>query len=182
MIIGITGPAGAGKDTAADYVAEKIGTKHVSGGDVLREMLQTLGLEPKKSALGNFGTFLRTHYGQNFVPEMAERKAEGSTHLVYSGFRALAEAKGLQEKGGVVLYIDAPDELRYARILSRRREHDTLAVADLKKLDEQERSSTEALSENLTAVREVADIVIMNDGTEDELHAKLDAAIERFVH
>ncbi len=63
MIIGITGPAGAGKDSAADYLAKKMDAPHISGGDLLRELLRGMGLDPKKSAIGDFGTFLRTHYG-----------------------------------------------------------------------------------------------------------------------
>ncbi len=34
--IGITGPSGAGKDTASAYLAQRHGIPHVSGGDTLR--------------------------------------------------------------------------------------------------------------------------------------------------
>ncbi len=38
MIIGITGLAGAGKDTAANYLATALNTKHISGGDIRLEL------------------------------------------------------------------------------------------------------------------------------------------------
>ena len=178
MIIGVTGPLGAGKDTAADYLADKIGAMHVSGGDILREMLSRLGLEPKKSALGDFGTFLRTHYGQNVITKMVEERAKDVRHLVVSGFRSPLEAKERQEHGGIVVYIDAPNELRYERILSRKRAHDAGSLDELRRLDSQERDSADPMAENLSAVKAIADIVIVNDGTLLQLHEKLDELIQ----
>jgi cytidylate kinase len=124
MVIGVTGPLGAGKDTAAEYIAGRIQGIHVSGGDVLRDMLATLGLEPKKSALGDFGTFLRTHYGKDSITNMIEKKAESATHLVASGFRSVVEAQEWQRRGGIVLYINASNSLRHDRIGARARMHD----------------------------------------------------------
>lgn len=181
MIIGVTGPLGAGKDTAADYIAEKLNTTHISGGDVLREMLRGLGLDPKKSALGDFGTFLRTHYGGNIIPQLAEAQAGDVEHLVYSGFRSQAEALD-RKKHGVVVYIDAPLELRYSRVENRARAHDSAHLEDLKKLDHQEHRSAAPMAENLEAVREIADVVIVNDGTLEQLHQKLDEFIAAHVH
>lgn len=177
MIIGITGPLGAGKDTAAEYLAEKLGGVHVSGGDVLRQMIIGLGLEPKKSALGDFGTFLRTHYGNDAITGMIERSAEGAAHLIASGFRSPAEAESWKARNATILYIDAPDTLRHTRVGERSRAHDTFTQDDLKKLDQQEFASKAAMAENLTAVRDMADATLVNDGTLEELYVKLDEFI-----
>ena len=180
MVIGVTGPLGAGKDTAADYIASSLGATHVSGGDILRDMLRNMGLEPKKSALGDFGTFLRTHYGGDVIPRLADANAKDAKYLVYSGFRSRVEALDRKARG-VVLYIDAPLELRYARVENRQRDHDSAHLEDLKKLDHQEHRSTAPMAENLEAVKEIADVVIVNDGTLEQLHAKLDEFIAEHV-
>ena len=174
MIIAITGPLGAGKDTAAEYLAQKMNGVHVSGGDVLREMLQSLGLEPKKAALGDFGTFLRTHYGQDAVTNQIQRKGESSVHLIASGFRSPVEAESWKQRGATILYISAPDTLRHTRVGMRGRDHDTFTQDDLKKLDQQEFASMAAMAENLTVVKDMADAIVENDGTIEGLYEKLD--------
>ncbi len=182
MNIGITGPLGAGKDTAAKYIAEKINGKHISGGDMLRDMLTTLGVEPKKTALGDFGTFLRTHYGKDFITNRYYQMVEEGEHLIANGFRSVVETEGHKAHGALIVYIDAPDALRHTRVSSRGRNHDSVHADDLKKLDEQEHASTAVMAENLGAVRHLADVVIMNDGSLEQLHAKLDDFITEYVH
>ncbi len=182
MIIGITGPAGSGKDTASEYIAQKVGGVHVSGGDVLREMLTSVGLEPKKTALGDFGTFLRTHFGPDVIGDYAERKFPDAHYIVVSGFRSPAEAMGHQRKGGVVIYIDAPYDTRFQRIQERGRAHDVGSPEALKRLDTQEATSTDAMAENLDSVKNIADAVIMNDGGINDLHTKLDGVIAEIIH
>ena len=181
MIIGITGPAGSGKDTASNYIAQKVQGVHVSGGDILREMLSSVGLEPKKAALGDFGTFLRTHFGPDVIGDYAERKFPDAPYIIISGFRSPAEATGHQRKGGIVIYVDAPYTLRLDRIRSRGRAYDVMSEDSLKKLDAQEATSKDAMAENLDAVKQIADIVLINDGTTDELYAALDEAIAKII-
>lgn len=99
MIIGITGPSGAGKDTAAEYIEKEYGFKHVSGGDILREKLQSIGLEPKRTVLGDFGTFIRTHYGADAVLKMVKERADGEV-IVTTGFRSIEEARIIAGSAG----------------------------------------------------------------------------------
>lgn len=174
MIIGITGPAGSGKDTSAHYLAEHLGILHISGGDVLREMLTKAGLEPKKAALGPFGVFLRALYGPDEVARRVLEKAGNAESVVYSGFRSIAEAEAVKKQGGVVLYIDAGDSARHERIIERQRDGDVIDKALLVALDKQEGSADDILNENLADVKKVADHIILNDGTLEELYAKLD--------
>jgi cytidylate kinase len=46
MLITISGPAGSGKSTAAEALAERLGYEHVSGGAVFREVAAERGLSP----------------------------------------------------------------------------------------------------------------------------------------
>ncbi|MEO6109798.1 MAG: nucleoside monophosphate kinase [Candidatus Saccharimonadales bacterium] len=174
MIIGITGPAGAGKDTSADYIADRFSIFHVSGGDILRDMLTDAGLEPKKAALGPFGVFVRHMYGADEIAKRVVKKAEGKSNVLYSGFRSQAEAEAVHARKGILLYIDAPSTLRHVRIGERARDGDEIDPKVLDALDAQESTPGAIENENLPAVKAIADKVIMNDGTLEDLHAKLD--------
>lgn len=180
MVIGVTGPLGSGKDTAGDYLAEKLGGVHISGGNILRAMLSSLGLDPKKSALGDFGTFLRTHYGKDFLIDKCFNMIPDGKSMIASGFRSVVEGEEFKSRGAVILYIDAPDEIRHTRISERRRNHDSAHTEDLVKLDKQERASTAPMAENLEAVKKMADVIIVNDGTQDDFYCKLDAFIAEY--
>lgn len=177
MIIGITGPLGAGKDTVADYIAKRTGGAHVSGGDVLRHMLTTIGLDPKKTALGDFGTFLRTHYGHDVIIQAVLRQTKGAKHSISSGFRSPVEAQAIKDRGGVIVYIDCPDTVRHDRVIRRNRAHDTATIEAALKLDKQEGVGDSLVTENLAEVRKLVDYTIVNDGTPEELYKKVDQLI-----
>lgn len=173
MIIGITGQAGAGKDVGAAYIAGKLGIPHVSGGDVIRGMLSSIGLEPTKTATVNFGLYLRTNYGPDAVANRALQKAEGKS-FVYSGFRAIAEAQ-FAKNNGVLIYVDAPENLRHDRIIERSREGDLLDKDALKLNDQKEQKPAQTKEdEDIEAVKAMADYIILNDGTLEEYYRKLD--------
>ncbi len=174
MIIGITGPAGSGKDTSAHHIADHFNIFHVSGGDILREMLTDTGLEPKKAALGPFGVFVRQMYGADEIARRVLKKSEGHEHVLYSGFRSQAEAEAVHAHGGVIVYIDAPSTLRHVRIGERAREGDDVDKKSLDALDAQESTPGAIENENLAAVKAIADTIIMNDGSIEDLYAKLD--------
>ncbi len=174
MIIGITGPAGAGKDTSANYIADHLNILHVSGGDILRDMLTRAGLEPKKAAIGSFGVYVRAFYGADEIPRRVLEKAKGHEHVIYSGFRSPSEAQAVKERGGTILYIDAPDTVRHTRIVERKREGDVVQKAILVSLDKQESNAGDILNEDLGGVKTIANEIIVNDGTLEDLHAKLD--------
>ncbi|MDB5161691.1 MAG: hypothetical protein JWM52_199 [Candidatus Saccharibacteria bacterium] len=173
MIIGITGPAGSGKDTSAQYIVDHFNISHVSGGDILREMLSSIGLEPKKPAVVAFGAFIRHQYGGGEVARRAIEKGGEHQNVMYSGFRSPAEAEAVLSRSGKIIYIDAPTEVRYDRIAERARDGDPVTDESLKAQDQREFLTGAAENENLPAVKAMASIVIVNDGTLEDLYQKL---------
>jgi dephospho-CoA kinase len=182
MIIGITGTLGAGKDETAEYIAKVLKVSHVSGGNTLRELLVKMGLEPKKSVLGPFGEFLRNNYGGDTVAKLALEHAEDTTGAVYSGFRSLPEAQAVKDRGGIIIYVDAPAAIRHKRIISRLRAGDTATSEELTRLDRREQDSGIAMGENLVAVKALVDVTIINDGTRGELYRQLDDVCAKLTH
>ncbi|MFZ1301463.1 MAG: nucleoside monophosphate kinase [Candidatus Microsaccharimonas sp.] len=175
MIIGIAGPSGAGKDTAAEYIQQKLGYRHLSGGDVLRQIFTQLGLEPTKPALGDLAQLLRKHYGAESVIKSVIKMA-GGDNVIVSGFRSSKETEALQAKGGVIVYIDAPAELRHERILERARPGDPQTNEELTALDERE-ANLASTGENVLAIKETANFVIVNDSSIKVLQQALDGIL-----
>jgi dephospho-CoA kinase len=174
-IIGITGPAGSGKDTASEYIAEQLGIKHSSGGDHLRRMLVSLGLEPKKTALGDFGTFLRIHYGADTVVRPTIELGGNDTAVIHSGLRSPSEAQVILNMDGVLIYVDAPRDIRHALIQQRQRPGDIGHSRALKVLDKQEGSGITHTEEDLETVKSMATVIIDNSGTIENFKQQLDA-------
>jgi dephospho-CoA kinase len=172
-IIGITGPAGSGKDTASEYIAEQLGIQHISGGDHLRRMLSSLELEPKKSALGDFGTFLRVHYGPDAIVKQTIQQANGRA-AIHSGLRSPSEAQFILDQGGVLLYVDASQEIRYSRIRQRQRPGDIHHKRAMSALDQQEGSGITHTEEDLATVKTMATLIIDNSGTIQTFKQQLD--------
>lgn len=179
MIIGICGPSGAGKDTAGAMLEHELGYTHVSGGDILREMLSSLGLEPKKTALGPFGEFIRANYGLEPLFERVMQKGRGGNNIVVTGFRAPDEARLIQAQGGLVIYVDANADIRYERIVARSRAADAISREDFMKVDRQEQSGSKGTDQNLTVIKELTDVIaVVNEGTVEELAEKIRAAVK----
>jgi dephospho-CoA kinase len=175
MYIGVCGPSGAGKDTFANLIAAEGDYVHVSGGDVLREMLVGLGLEPKKTALGPFGEFIRAQYGLEPLFRRVLEKAKGHDGVIISGIRSPAEAQLLKDQGGVIIYVDCPVQLRYERIIARSRENDVMSFEEFDQMDKREHSGAKDTDQNLTSIKRIADYTISNDGSPSDLTVKLTA-------
>jgi dephospho-CoA kinase len=171
-IIGVAGPAGAGKDTVSDLLESDYGYTHLSGGDTIRAMLRSLDLDPNKLAVVAFGMFLRAHYGGGVVLDRA-LKATGAQKVIYSGFRSPGEAKATQSFGGRIIYVDAPFELRHRRIIARARPGEDTSVKAMRSRENFEKVGTSDDQENLPLIRTRADFILENDGNVQELKKKL---------
>ena len=173
MFIGVCGPSGAGKDTVANILAERLGYVHVSGGDILREMLGAAGLEPKKSAIGSFGVFIRENYGADYLFEKVLSKGKGAKGVIVSGIRTPDEATMVKTHGGRILFVEAESKARFDRIISRSRSSDTVSREDFDRLEVHEHSGVKGTEMNLHTVRGLADNIIVNDGTIEQLKERL---------
>jgi dephospho-CoA kinase len=181
LIIGLTGPAGAGKDISAEYISRKLSVEHHSGGDVIRTMLTGLNLPVIKTAVVAFGNFLRENYGTDYIASRAVGIEEDKKGVVYSGFRSPSEAQYVKDHGGFIVYIDAPTEVRHERILDRRRSDDTNDQEKLNQIDQKELQAQDDAGENLEKVKALADFTVINDSDLDSLHKKLDEITEKLI-
>lgn len=194
MIIGLAGTLNAGKDSLANMLAERHGFLHMSTSDMLRELKRRkFGDSPEALLRRNdpYANKLRNEKGPGFLVDAIneewlanQRKYPGG--FVASAIRAIGEAEKIHELGGIVIFVDANPKIRYARSQARQRDANEVG----KSFDEfmaTERSEidvdpTDKAVQNLTAMKEMADIVITNNGDNiEEFKNKAEKILAKYL-
>jgi dCMP deaminase len=121
------------------------------------------------------GNALRAAEGPGALAERLLAQLRPDQNTVVDSIRHPAEVEVLRAASPRfrLLWIEAAEERRLARIRSRGRGGDPASLADLKRLEGRELGSADPAAQQLLAVRALADEVITNDGTLAELHAQL---------
>ncbi len=174
MIIGLTGKLGAGKGEAAKFFMEK-GFVYHSCSDILREELRERGVGENIDNLAKLGNKIREKYGAG---ELAGRIVEkirdgGEERAVVDSLRNPGEIEELKKQEDFFLLgIDAPIEVRYERVKSRKRAGDDVSFEKFKSQEEKQLEGG-GKQQQLNRCMEMADFVIINDGKIEELHSAL---------
>ena len=170
-LIGLTGTNGAGKGEAAAYFVAK-GYAYFSLSDIIREELQARGEAVSRDKLIRTGNDLRGRFGPDVLARRTVAKVGGPA--VIDSIRNTAEVAFLRrQEGFVLLAIDAPVEVRFARVAARGRDESAADLESFRKKEEQERTGG-ATAQQLEACMAAADRLILNDGTIPDLHRKLE--------
>ena len=136
-LIGLTGTNGAGKgETAAFFMAR--GYAYFSLSDVIREELQARGEAVTRDNLIRTGNELRERCGPDVLAGRTMAKVGGPA--VIDSIRNMHEVAFLRlQEGFVLLAIDAPVEIRFARVAERGRDESAADLEAFRKKEEQER-------------------------------------------
>jgi dephospho-CoA kinase len=178
IIIGIIGLLSSGKGTAAEYLVNKYKASHYGFSDALRDILQRLYIEENRQNLQNLSTLLRQEFGEDTLARtMAQDiKNDKADIIVVEGIRREADLKYLTDFPHFhLISIDADLETRYERLTKRLQNADDAkkTMGDFIKDNQKE---TEVLIPPLMLK---AEFHINNNGSEAELYAQLDEAIEK---
>jgi len=177
-IIGVSGTNGAGKDTFSNYVTRRTNGMQVGLGHLLRDQLP-VHIPSTRQNLALLSAKLREEHGLAVLVDFAISKfrASESENLVVNGIRHPAEAERIKEIGGFMLWIDAPVSLRYQRITEndRNRIEDQVSFEEFRTQELREMTSSSESSVNLTAVKSLADLAIVNSyDNQGEFEAEID--------
>ena len=176
MIIGIAATLGAGKGTVVEYLISN-GFKHYSGSGKLKEILEERGLEVNRDAYSKLADEIRGEDPMGLYKIIWEQyKSDKPEHAVFEALHDVGEAEFIREKGGIVLGVDAPMEVRYQRISGRGSEKDNVSFKDFKRLATHEEEG--GGQHNIRAVLDMADHIILNEGSVEELHEQIEAWLE----
>ena len=169
-LVGLSGTLNAGKDTAAQYLVSEHGFMHVSSGDVLRVEAARQGRDDSRPTLIEIGVELRKQYGTlgaiviRGIEQWQEQREAFAAGLVVSGLRVVGEAQEVKDQNGKLVFVDAPVEERYRRMVARSR--DAEANMSFEEFVAHERVELEGLGgperPHLRAVETISDVVLHN--------------------
>lgn len=181
MIIGVTGTLGAGKGSVVDYLVDQKGFAHLSVTDFMRSVAQERGITPTRMVFHDIANEYRAR-GPIALQEAVRDwgKEQGITdNFVIEAQHTPDEVRFVQGLGGVVIAVDADIRTRYERIVNRGHDKDNTTFEEFKAHEELEMSPTASSTNNLGESLKIADVLIENNGSVEELHAAVDALLKR---
>jgi len=177
MLIGIAGTLGAGKGTVVAYLKDK-GFVHYSASGLLREMLRADGLAETRENMTVLADKLRSENPAS--PQhvlFAKYQSERPDNAIIESIHSVGEAKFLKEHGAILLGVDADLNIRYKRISVRGTSKDNVTFEEFKKIATHEEEG--GGQHNIRAAIKLADYIIENNSTLEELHARVDEFLKK---
>lgn len=171
IIIGITGTIGAGKGTIVDYLIEKRNFSHYSVRAYLINIINKKGLPVNRDSMVKIANGLRKEHSPSYIVEELFKEAlENRENCVIESIRTPGEVISLKDKGNfILLAVDADPKIRYERIVQRASETDHISFETFLENEKREMTSDDPNKQNLSKCIEMADFVLNNDGTIEEL-------------
>jgi dephospho-CoA kinase len=170
-LIGLTGTNGAGKGEVASYLLKK-GYAYVSLSDEIRAELRRRGKESTRDQLIAAGNALRRRYGADILARRAMKKVKDRT--VIDSIRNAREVAFLRRQDDFILVaVDAPAELRYARVQKRGRAESASTLEEFVAKEKEEMTGGTS-GQQLRLCLNLADVTIVNDGTFEALHRRIE--------
>jgi dephospho-CoA kinase len=173
LIVGITGLIGAGKGTVVEYLVEKGKFKHFSASGFITEEIVRRNLPVDRDSMILVGNDLRQKFGAGYVVEELLKRAEGEKRAVIESIRTLGEVEKIRKNNGILLAVDADQKIRYERNIKRNSNKDKVSFEKFMEQEKRELDSTDPNKQNLQACVRVADYVIENNRTIEELNQKV---------
>jgi dCMP deaminase len=176
MIIGITGKNGAGKTAVCEYL-KKRGFEYHSLSDEIRAEAGGRGLEITREVLIDVGNEMRERHGPGVLAERILGKL-GNDNYVIDSVRNPGEVDVLKtRKDFTLLAVEADESIRFERSRNRDREGAAQILEQFVAEEARELNSHNPANQQLNATRQMADVVVTNNGKMEDLHRRLDEVL-----
>ncbi len=181
IIIGITGTLGAGKGTIVDYLTTTKGFRHFSVRGFLIAEINKRGLAVNRDSMTAVANELRALNSPSYITDQLYEMAETSGgNCVIESIRTPGEIDSLRKSGKFYLFaVDANTELRFERIKKRASETDHIDFETFIANEKREMTTNDPNNQNLKKCIEMADFVIENNGTQEQLIEKVAAILSK---
>lgn len=176
LIIGFAGEIVSGKTTCAKYLIEKHAASGFRFSTPMRDVARRLHLPESREVLQTISLAMRSTFGENFWSGVAAQDIGQikSSLVVIDGVRRLADIETFKNDSRFVLvYIKADVDIRYQRIVKRGENVDDVG----KTIEEFKREQEYEAEQQIRSLEPLAEVVIDNGGSLEELHAKLDGLL-----
>ncbi|MCF8230094.1 MAG: AAA family ATPase [Bacteroidales bacterium] len=176
IIIGITGTLGAGKGTIVEYLVKNRNFLHFSVREYLAGEIKNRGLPVNRDTLTTVANELREKNTPSYIiDELYKEALTSNKNCVIESIRTPGEVESLRSMGHFYLFaVDADPVLRYNRIKQRNSETDHVTYETFLANEKREMSSNDPNKQNLQKCREMADFVIQNESSIEDLHGQVE--------
>ena len=180
IIIGLVGETGSGKDTVANHIHKSYGLPMLRFADPIKKMLALLVDHPSKEDHAWLYGVLKDRFGEDVLHHALRRQIASldDRAVLVNGLRMPKDEQFIRSFArNSIIYITAEQKTRWQRTLGRGEKAD----------DEQtfeEFARFEATAETEKAVPQIgsrADFVIENNGTLDELLARVEEVMQSIL-
>ncbi len=180
IILGLVGEIASGKGTVVNYLASKYNASQHKFSTSLRDLLQRLYLEVNRQNMQNISTVLREHFGQDLLAKViAEDVASDKNQfIIIDGVRRFSDITYLKKIPEFkLIYVQTDIKKRYERIIERQENTDD----QFKTFEQFEKDNQAETEQEILKVAEIADYVINNNGTTEELHQQVNEIISDLI-
>lgn len=165
QVLILLGKARSGKDTVADFLAEKFGFKKFVFSSVLEEELKKQGKEVSKQNMVLLGDELREKKGMGIIAEKLLKEVKEEKKIVFVGARSVEEIELIKEKfpTAKLVLVEAQEEKRFDR-------RSNLDPDELEKFSLRDKTDEE--KKGMKKVFLLAEFKIENNGSIENLFKK----------
>ena len=181
MIIGLTGTMASGKDAVAD-ILKKRGYIYLSLSDEVREEAKNRNIEVTRENLQALGNEMRKNEGAGILAQRVLMKiTDPQKNYVINGIRNPAEVAELKNWPSFYLIsVDAPQQMRFQRMMTRNRPSDPKLFYMFMKADNKDQGIGEEESgQQVASCMKLADVSIFNDFSLERLIDKVNFMVQQ---
>jgi len=173
MIVGLTGKNCAGKTAVCQYLVSR-GFEYQSLSDDIRQEIRKRSGEITREVLTEVGNELRSRFGAGVLAERVLVRLGYDCNYVVDSIRNPTEVEVLrQRKDFILMAVDANEVVRFERSMLRGREGAAQTLEQFVQEEKRELQSDDPANQQLVATRRMADVVVNNDGSLEDLHRQL---------